>query len=532
MADREITELKRFADLDGMTRRDFMSRAVAAGVTVTAATTLWENRAEAATPKKGGHAIFGSGHGETADHLGADVVSNAHQQQFSQSLRDKLVDYGDDGELVPQLATEWDVSNGGQTWAFKIRKGVEFHNGKTLVPEDVVASIDIHRGEDSKSGAKPLAEAVDTMRVDGDNVVFDLKAPSADFGLYMGQYNFVVAPVIDGKLDDRSGIGTGPYELENYEPGVRAAAKKFANYWTDNHGHFESFEFLSMKDPAARTTALLTGQIHAAQPIDFKTASRVDSTPGIRIESVSGGSTITMPMHANKAPFDNVEFRRAMKWAVDREELANKVFSGHASLANDHPVPPFDQFYNPDLPQRDYDGDKVKYHLNKAGYAGEKITLHASDAAFVGAVDGGVLFAETAKKAGVNIEVIRAPVDGYWNQVWTKEPFCYCYWNARPTPELLLSLAYVTGAPWGDTFWENPTFDKLVADVRTELDNAKRKELYAEIQRILHHDGSTIVPVFQNLVHGVSDKLAHGKISGASPFDFGRAFRTWWFKDA
>ena len=262
--------------------------------------------------------------------------------------------------------------------------------------------------------------------------------------------------------------------------------------------------------------------------MDPKTAAIMSNAPGIKVASVPGGSTITMPMLADKAPFSSQDFRLALKYAVNRAELRDKVFLGHASLANDHPVPTFDKFYNADIPQREYDPEKAKFHLKKSGFEGTKIQIHAADAAFSGALDAGRLYVESAKKAGIDIEVVREPNDGYWSNVWRKVPFCYCYWGARPTPDLMLSLAYICGAAWGDTNWCNEKFTNLIAAARVELDEAKRKAIYADAQWILHDQGATIVPLFQNIVHGLSDKVdTGGQMSGAQPLDNFRLFKKW-----
>jgi peptide/nickel transport system substrate-binding protein len=282
---------------------------------------------------------------------------------------------------------------------------------------------------------------------------------------------------------------------------------------------------------ASLSSGLLSGQFHVIQPVDPKTAARLNEAPGVQVLSVPGGSNVTMPMHADKAPFNDVDFRQAMKYAVDRQEMIDKIFFGHASLANDHPVAPFDPFFNADIPQRSYEPDRAKFHLRKAGYDGEEIVIHASDAAFPGALGAGSLYAENAKRAGVNLSVKREPIDGYWSDVWSKVPFCYCYWGARPTPDLILSLAYICGAAWGDTNWCDDQFTQLVAAARVELDHAKRRQMYGDAQMILHERGATVVPVFQNLVHGVRDEIdTGGAVLGAQPFDTFRMFEKWSFK--
>ena len=207
---------------------------------------------------------------------------------------------------------------------------------------------------------------------------------------------FGIGPSRDGVVD-QSGVGIGPFILEDFEPGIRGAGKRNPNYYKEGHPYFDSFEFLSVNDLPTLTTGLRTGEFDVIQPVDPKTAAKLDAEPGIRVVSVSGGSTITMPMHADKTPFDSVDFRLAMKYAVDRTELRDKIYRGHASLANDHPVPIFDQFYNADIPQRDYDPDKARFHLKKSGHEATKIQIHASGAV-TGSIDAGVLYNELFHK--------------------------------------------------------------------------------------------------------------------------------------
>ena len=525
--------LRRVTAGKGLSRREFLERAAALGVGVATASAIWTRNAAAAR-KKGGHVRVGVDGGSTTDTLDITWSTGAtHSQTMLETLRNKLVDYTktEDGRvgLEADLATEWWHSDKGKRWTFRLRQGVEFHNGKTLTARDVIDSMNLHRGEDTTSGGASMMKIVTDISADGDDVIFDLSEPAADFAYYLGQNVFGIGPSRDGVVD-QSGVGTGPFILEDFEPGIRGAGRRNPNYFKEGKPYFDSFELLSVNDLPALSTGLRTGEFDVIPPVDPKRAARLDAEPGIRVVSVSGGSTITMPMHADKTPFDSVDFRLAMKYAVDRAELRDKIYRGHASLANDHPVPPFDQFYNADIPQRDYDPDKARFHLKKSGHEGTKIRIHASGAV-TGSIDAGVLYAESARRAGIDLEVVQEPVDGYWANVWAKVPFCYCWWGARPTPDVILTLAYICGAAWGDTNWCDERFTNLVAEARVELDPVKRKELYNEIQWILHDQGSTVVPVFQSWVHGISDRIDTGDdLMGAHPLDTYRAFEKWSFK--
>lgn len=506
-------------------RRGFLKAAAAIGAGSLGGGMLAGHSSSAATA--GGHMKVGVGGGATTDTLDIGSTGGAHNQTIIESIRSKLLDQEANGDIIPDLATEWGAGNGGKQWTFKLRKDAEFHNGKAVTPQDVIDSINVHRGPDSKAAGASMMKIVSELKTDGNDIVFELSEPAADFPYYLAQTIFSICPSKDGVVD-QSGVGSGAFVLEKYTPGVVGTAKRNPSYYNADKIRLESFELLSVNDGTALSNSLVAGDLHVIQPVDPKASDFLAKTAGIKVLSVPGGSTITMPMHADKEPFSSNDFRLALKYAVNRAELRDKVFFGHASLANDHPVPTFDKFFNADIPQRDYDPDKAKFHLTKSGFAGTKIQLHAADAAFAGALDAALLFAESAKRAGIEVEPVREPNDGYWSNVWGKVPFSYCYWGARPTPDLILSLAYICGAAWGDTNWCNENFTKLVAQARSELDQQKRKELYAQIQLILHDEGSTIVPLYQNLVHGVSERVdTGGQVGGAQPLDNFRIFKKW-----
>lgn len=104
-------------------------------------------------------------------------------------------------------------------------------------------------------------------------------------------------------------------------------------------------------------------------------------------------------------------------------------------------------FFDASLEQRAYDADKAKFHLKQAGLSSLNVQLYTAESALEGAVDASLLYAEQAKKAGINIEVLRQPNDGYWSNVWLVKPFCCSYWGGRPTPDWMFSAGYSERRP-------------------------------------------------------------------------------------
>ncbi len=511
-------------------RRNFMQLAMALGATTALATTM-ADKAFAAMAKQGGRLRIGIGHGSTSDTLDPATYTDSYMQFVGYGLRNHLTEVSNTNELIPELAESFEASPDAATWTFKLRKGVEFHNGKTLDADDVVASINHHRGEDSKSAAKAILASIESVKADGkDTVVFKLTGGSADFPYLVSDYHVAIMPAKDGKLDPTSGVGTGGYVLQSYDPGVRAKLKRNPNYWKSGRAHFDEAEALVITDVTARTNALTTDEIDAIDRVDLKTAHLLKRRKGIKIEETSGTQHYTFAMRTDTAPFDDNHVRLALKYALDREALLKTILRGHGVLGNDHPIGRSNFYHASDLPQRAYDPDKAKFHLKKAGLSSLKVDLSAADAAFPDAVDAAVLYKEHAAKIGIEINVVQEPNDGYWSNVWLKKPWCAVYWGGRPTEDWMFSTAYAAGVPWNDTYWSHERFNQLLVEARAELDQAKRRELYFEMQKIVSDEGGVVVPMFANYVFALSDKIGHDDKMGADKdLDGTKGMERWWF---
>ena len=459
--------------------------------------------------KKGGVMRLGSGHGATSDSFDPGTHEHGFTIAMSHGYNGYLTEVAGDGSLVGQLAESWDASADVATWTFRLRKGVTYHNGREVTAEDVIASINHHRGEGSKSAAKPIVSPITDMKADGKHtVVFTLEAGNADFPFIVSDYHLPVMPSEGGKADWQSGIGAGAYKVRSFDPGVRIDLEKYADYWDSGRGHFDAVTMITMADPAARTNAIITGEVDTIDRVDLKTAHLLERRPGLKVHSIAGNQHYTFPMRTQTPPFDDNNVRLALKHAIDRKEMVEKILHGYGVVGNDHPIGRGQRFFAKDLEQRTYDPDKAKHYLKQAGMDSLTVDLHVADAAFAGAVDAGVLFAETAKAAGIALNVVRVPNDGYWKDVWNKKPFCACYWSGRATADWMFSTAYEAGVPWNGTQWEHEKFNKLLKAARAELDEARRREMYAEMQQIVRDEGGPIIPMFASYVFATSEKLA------------------------
>lgn len=512
-----------------ISRREFLARASALGLTAALSPAILNTRAFASVPKKGGRLRIGMADCHVTDSLDPMFANAMGNITISYTINNCLFELDDKNNLVPELAESYEVSSDATKWHLKLRKGVEFHNGKTLDSEDVLFSINRQRGEESKSMAKPFLSKIKEIRSDGKyNVTITLNEGNADF-LYVLMFpSLGISPA--GTTDFGKGIGTGGYQLVRFEPGVSSLFKRNPNYWKEGRAHFDEVELLCIADTQSRTTALRTGQIDIMNRADRKTANFLEKEPGIQLLNVKGSGHYALPMLTDVPPFNNNDARLALKYAVDREKMLKQILNNYGSVGNDHPIGPVYRYHASELPQREYDPDKARYHFKKAGIEGQTIKLHAADAAYAGAVDTAVLISESARKAGIAIEVVREPDDGYWSNVWMKKAWSFCWWSGKPVEDTMFSMTYAGDAAWNDTNWKHVRFNKLLKEARVELDEKKRKELYVEMQRIVRDEGGQVIPLFYNVLDAANTKVKYGKLSSNYDLDGGRVAERMWFE--
>lgn len=462
-------------------------------------------RAEASKPKKGGHLVIAMHSASSSDHLDPASYTMAYMYTVGFQLFNTLLELGPEGKLTGALVESWEpANNDASKWVFRLKKGVTFHNGKELTAKDAVYSLNHHRGENTKSGGKGVLLAVtDIVASDVYEFTVTLKDGNVDFPASFVDYHLGIGP--DGEDFDK-GIGTGAFILEDFQPGVRALTKRNPNYWHPDRANVDSVETIAMDDTTARMAALMSGQAHIINAVEPRLVSRLKARPDIEILSTPENSMYCFPMRTDSELLGNNDLRLALKYAIDREELQKSLLVGTGSIGNDSPIPSWNPLHSKDVPQRVYDADKAAYHLKKSGFEGT-IPLSVSDNGFTGSADAAQLYQASAAKAGINIEVERVPSDGYWEEVWLKKPFVASNWSVRPTADAMLSMLLQSDAPWNETGWKNEKFDKLLAASRVELDEARRKQIYHDMQVMIVDEGGELIPLFTDNISAASNKV-------------------------
>ena len=488
-----------------ISRRTFIKRLSLAGLSLMTINSLFNTAvANAETPKYGG--LLRAVH---SAHSPSDTLDPASAQAGIDACRalqfyNPLVWVDDKLNPIPELALSWESKPGAKEWYFNLRKDVSFSNGKPFTSADVVYTISRIIAEDSKSPAKALLGDITEIKGDGPHTVkIVLKNGNVDLPLILSSYHTCIVP--DQFSDFNNPVGTGPFLLKEFVPGVRSLAVRKNDYFKNGQPYVDEVEWFAITDSTARVNALMAGDIHMALELDPKALPLVDKNPNVNAVSTPAGQFINFVMMCDRAPTDNLDLRLGLKYLIDRERVVKSIYKGFASYGNDTPVPPSDRFYCDSIPQRAFDLDKAKYHINKSGV--KEIDLHTSEACGSGAVDQALMMQQMADKAGLKINVKLDPSDGYWDSVWMKFPFVMCGWSARATSGIMLATTLLSTASWNDSHFKNERFDELLINSGFELDFAKRKEMYCEMQQLVHDTGGLIIPAFNNFIDGISSKV-------------------------
>ena len=489
----------------GASRRDVLAMLMAGGMQATLAGSLAgvAVTAHAQTPRRGGRIRVA-----VATSAASDTLDPAKQSNQNDYVRCSMVYNGLtslDGSLTPQpaLAESFSTTD-AKTWVFTLRKGVTFHDGKALAPADVVFSLMRHKNPATASKAKALADQIDTVTASGPNeVTVVLTAPNADLPVILGTFHFFI--VKDGTTDFNAGVGTGPFKLKEFKPGVRTVGVRNERYWKPGRPYLDEIECVGIADDSARVNALLSGGMDLVASVDPRAVARVKSTPGYSIFTTQSGQYSDLIMRRDMTPGKNPDFVLAMKYLFDREQMKKSIALDYAVLGNDQPIDPTNRFYFKDLPQRTFDLDKAKFHLQKSGVTG-KVPMITSPAAMY-STEIALLLQQAGQRIGLDLDVKRMPADGYWSNHWLNSPVGFGNVNPRPSADTLFTQFFKSDAAWNESRWKNAQFHQLLVAARAETDLAKRRQMYADMQTMIHNDAGIGIPLFLASIDGHSSKL-------------------------
>ena len=343
--------------------------------------------------------------------------SSGVTEVFTGNVYEGLFRITDDATVEPLLATETEVSDDGRVYTCKLADA-KFHSGAPLTAEAVKYSLERFISEDSIAARKRQLSGIDTVDVVDDSTVkVTLKNKSISFPYNLG-YVWIVNP--DAGDLTTSADGTGPYKLGDYRKGDSITLDVNADYWGDKPSN-GGVVYQYYADPTALNNAVLTGAV------DLVTSqSNPDSLAEFEaagFEIIEGTSTTKELLAFNDrvAPFDNVDVRKALTSAIDREKLLGAIWDGRGQLIGSM-VPPSEPWFIELADNNPYDVKLAKSLLATAGYPdGFTFTLDTPESGVHGTV---AEFVKTElAKVGVTVDINIVTDDEWYKKVYTDKNF-------------------------------------------------------------------------------------------------------------
>ncbi|HLI11555.1 MAG TPA: ABC transporter substrate-binding protein [Alphaproteobacteria bacterium] len=422
----------------------------------------------------------------------------------------------------PYLLEKWDTSPDLKTWTLHLRKNIKWHNGQPLTADDVIwnlkqcldpevgsSVIGLMKGyllEEYDTGQKDekgqpkkstrLWDANAIQKIDDHTVRLNCKVPQVAVPEHLFHYPLAILYPGDKGVFGPGAQGTGAFELTDFQLGKRASLKAHKGYWGQGP-HLDGIEFIDMgDDPSAAISAMASKQVHGlviADPVQY---DALKAMKFLKLYQVATAETAVLRVKVTEKPFDNPKVRKAMRLAVDQKHVVEAALRGLGVVGEHHHVSPVQPDYAK-LPMFKRNVAEAKKLLAEAGFPnGIESTIYVpKDPPWNGAeVEAAV---EQWKEAGIRLKINVMPGQEYWD-VWTKVPVGCTIWYHRPLGVMVLGLAYRSGVPWNESGYSNPEFDKLLTEAEGTLDVAKRREIMAQLEKIMQEDGPIVQPIWRN----------------------------------
>jgi peptide/nickel transport system substrate-binding protein len=490
-----------------------------------AATPAASSEAAAAAPagddKMGGVLVFG----RSGDSVGLDPGRETDGESFyaTHQIFDTLVEFKTGTtEVVPALATSWDVSADNLTYTFHLREGVKFHDGTPMNADSVVFSLERQLKEDhpyyefgpwqywtNYMGMSDIVESI--VAKDDMTVVFNLLKPEAPFIANLAMdFAGIVSPT--AVMSDPEGfssnpVGTGPFKFVSWTKDSDIVLDKNEDYWEEVY--LDRLILKVIPDATARWLALQKGEVDV---IDFPAADDLPAMaadPDVQLIQQSGMNVGYLALNAEKEPYDDKRVRQAMNYAIDRDEIIAAVYGSAGQVAK-NPIPPNIWSYNDDIEPYPYDVDKAKALLAEADYAnGFKTEIWAMPVARPYNPDARkiaeIMQAQLAK-VGIEVEIISYEWGTYLDKTGAGEhQAAMLGWTGdNGDPDnfmwvLLSAPSAVTPAAGNIAIWKNDEFTALIKEAKETADVARRTELYMDAQ-VVFHEEAPWVPIAHSVV--------------------------------
>lgn len=403
------------------------------------------------------------------------------------NVLESLTTVNEAGEVFPDLAESWTISDDGLTYVFTLRQGVKYHDGTDFDAEDVKFSYDRAMAEDSENPTKDIFKPIAAVEITGPHEI-TMRLNNKDafflFNIARGDASIVAPESVDA--NKTAPIGTGPYRFDGWTRGDRLTLVKNPDHRDADKVAMDKVTFRFISDPAAASAALLAGELDAFPGFPApEMLPQFEADPRFVVVVGSTEGEVILAMNNAKPPFDNLQVRRAISHAIDRGAIIDGAMYGRAT--------PIGSFYPPHGPayvdltgQYPHDVAKAREMFEAEGVSGSTMTLRVPP--FPYAMRSAEIIQAQLAEAGIDAKVENVEW-GFWlDEIYKKQNYDMTI-IAHTSPNDMRNFARGKSYFYG---FEDPEFTALWDSISTEADDAKRTSLLQDGQKYLA----------ENAIHG------------------------------
>lgn len=396
-----------------------------------------------------------------------------------------LTGFGPDGEVRPELAESWKQES-PTVWTFKLRPAT-FHNGKPVTSEDVKWSFEQIAKPDSTSQLRAEFSVISSIETpDAQTVRITTKQPTATLPVWFASPH---TPILaKGSTDgDPLGVGAGPFTLKSQERGVSVEVAAFNKYFKPGLPKVAGIKLIAYADENLRVAALQAGDLDLIEYVPWQHMAAIEKDPRLKLDA-SDGPFMAFGFNGGSGPFKDVRLRQAVACAIRREEIVDAAFFGRGRPLEGLPIPSTSPYYDAARAKTwAYNPDKAKKLMAEAGVP-KGFTCTLLSTAQYGMHKSTAEVAQAhLSEIGIDVK-LNLPDWATRVDLGNKGQYEFCIQgttadNNDPDGlgpildgELPMSVGRSVNIP-------TPEIHALFVKGREELDLAKRKAIYAELEK-------------------------------------------------
>lgn len=463
--------------------------------------------------------------------VGNSTIPDAFVRQWTYS---KLTWLNHNLELKPDLATSWESNDDATTWEFELRDDATFnHDGSAVLGEDVKATLETIYAEGKQYSGKNALGPIDTIDIINDHAVqINLSAPDASLPRKLGTPpgNIVAKSALESNFEElnKSTFGSGPFKLEEYSVGDHTTVSAVDDYYMENENgntlpYLDSVTVSTFPEVSTEVSTLKQGKTDILNRVDPTYWQELTEFDGVQTQQMTSGYFHPFEMRVTQKPFDDIHVRRAVKFAIDKEQILSIVGNGLGTLGLDTGIgPAHDYFAEID----DEFGttakiDKARAELKQAGlddgftvdspvYCPAEGTLATGETA--------VIVKEQLSQIGIETSIQETTWGRFLSEYWTDTadtPLAVNSIAMRPiTDQMLYFVGHSEGSINKELLPESvqSKYDETLMASMSTTDEAERQELLTRCQEILHQQSGYVVPFFTARLTAARDRVKNYRV--------------------